>query len=147
MAAYLRLLLAVIAGLAVGSAVNMGLIVLGGRIVAPPAGADVTTMEGLRASMHLFEARHFVFPFLAHALGTLAGAALAALLAPPARAMAATAAGVVGAAFLVGGIANVLVLPAPPWFSALDLLLAYGPAAWLGRALVLRWRPASRAAG
>jgi hypothetical protein len=147
MAAWLRLLLAIVVGLVVGSAVNMGLIVLGGRVVAPPAGADVTTMEGLRASMHLFEVRHFVFPFLAHALGTLAGAAVAVLLAPPARAMTATAAAVVGAAFLVGGIANVVVLPAPAWFSALDLLLAYLPAAWLGRVLVLRWRTASRRGG
>ena len=31
--------------------------------------------------MHLFEPKHFLFPFLAHALGTFAGAWLAAFIA------------------------------------------------------------------
>jgi hypothetical protein len=132
MAKFVRVLLAVLAGLVVGSAVNMGFIMLSGKVIPPPPGADVTTMEGLKASMHLFEARHFVVPFLAHALGTLAGAFVAAKLAPgkptgPAY--------VVGGLFLLGGIANVVMLPAPAWFSAVDLLLAYLPAAWLGQAL------------
>jgi hypothetical protein len=30
--------------------------------------------------MHLFEPRHFIFPFLAHSLGTFAGAFVATLL-------------------------------------------------------------------
>lgn len=132
---FLRMLLAVVLGFAVGSGVNMALIVLGGKVVAPPAGADVATMEGLKASLHLFEPRHFLFPFLAHALGTLVGALVAALLAP---ARSATPAYVVGGLFLLGGIANAFMLPAPAWFNALDLLLAYGPAAWLGLALAQR---------
>jgi hypothetical protein len=40
--------------------------------------------------------------------------------------------------FLLGGIANVAMLPAPLWFSALDLLLAYLPMAWLGHTIVTR---------
>ena len=51
----------------------MGLIMLSGKVIPPPAGSDVATMEGLKASLHLFEPKHFVFPFLAHALGTLVG--------------------------------------------------------------------------
>ena len=39
---------------------------------------------------------------------------------------------VVGVFFLAGGIANVLMLPSPAWFTALDLLGAYLPMAWLG---------------
>ena len=74
----LRNILAVIGGMLVGSVVNMGLIMVSGYIIPPPEGADVTTMEGLAATMHLFEPRHFIFPFLAHAFGTLAGAWLAA---------------------------------------------------------------------
>ena len=73
----IRNVLAVIAGLIVGSIVNMGIIAISGSIIPPPEGADVTTMEGLKATMHLFEPRHFIFPFLAHALGTLAGAIIA----------------------------------------------------------------------
>ncbi len=128
----LRNVLAVLVGLVLGSVVNMGLILAGGKIVPPPAGADTTTMEGLRASMHLFEARHFLFPFLAHALGTLAGAFVAAKIAasqPLAMAM------VVGAAFLAGGVINVIMLPSPMWFTVLDLVGAYVPMAWLGSRL------------
>lgn len=73
----LRNVLALIVGLVIGSIVNMGLITVSGHTIPPPAGADVTTSEGLKAAMHLFEPKHFVFPFLAHALGTLAGAAVA----------------------------------------------------------------------
>ncbi len=131
----LRFVLAVVVGLVVGSVVNMALIAVGGKVVAPPAGADVTTMEGLKASMHLFGPMHFLFPFLAHALGTLAGALVAGLLAP---AKSPIPAYVVGALFLLGGIASVVMLPAPVWFSAVDLLLAYLPAAWLGQALAAR---------
>jgi hypothetical protein len=107
----------------------MGLVMLGPAIVPPPSGADVTTMEGLKASLHLFEPRHFVFPFLAHALGTLAGAAATALIAAtrnPELAM------VVGVVFLAGGVANSFMLPAPMWFIVLDLVGAYIPMAWLG---------------
>jgi len=37
-----------------------------------------------------------------------------------------------------GGIGAVAMIPAPLWFSVLDLLLAYLPAAWLGHWLVAR---------
>lgn len=137
MVKFLRIFVSVLVGLLIGSAVNMGLIMISGKIIPPPAGADVTTMEGLKASMHLFEAKHFVFPFLAHALGTFVGAFVAGLLA---QNRATIAAYVVGGVFLLGGIANVIMLPAPVWFSALDLLVAYLPAAWLGQALVERVR-------
>lgn len=127
--------LIVLLGLVVGSGVNMGLILLGGKLVPPPAGVDTTTMEGLKAALPLFEARHFVFPFLAHALGTLSGAYIAARMAQDRAAMPAY---VVGALFLLGGISNVVMLPAPAWFNALDLLLAYVPMAWLGQRLARR---------
>jgi len=131
----LRTVLAVILGFVAGSAVNMGLITLGPVLIPPPPGADVTTMEGLKSSLHLFEPRHFVFPFLAHALGTFVGAFVAAAIAPGKSVIPAY---VVGGLFLLGGVANVVLLPAPVWFSAADLLLAYLPAAWLGNALAAR---------
>jgi hypothetical protein len=42
----LRVLLVIVLGLVVGSAVNMGLIMPSGKVNPPPAGADVTTKEG-----------------------------------------------------------------------------------------------------
>ena len=124
-----RNILAVLLGLVVGSFVNMGLIIAGGHLVPAPAGADVTTMEGLKSSMHLFQPINFLFPFLAHALGTLVGAVVAAYLAASHKMKLAL---VVGVFFLAGGITNVLMLPSPAWFTALDLLGAYLPMAWLG---------------
>ncbi|RYZ73019.1 MAG: hypothetical protein EOP91_06485 [Lysobacteraceae bacterium] len=129
---FLRLVLAVIVGLVVGSVVNMSLILVSGQVIAPPAGADVTTTEGLKASIHLFEPRHLLFPFLAHGLGTFFGALVATLLTPGRTSGPAY---VVGFMFLLGGIVNVSMLPAPVWFSAVDLIAAYMPAAWLAHRL------------
>jgi len=129
-----RNILAVIGGIVVGSAVNMGLITISGSVIPPPEGADVTTMEGLKASMHLFEPRHFLFPFLAHALGTLVGAMIAGLIAANRKMLFAL---IIGIFFLMGGTANVFMLPSPTWFIVVDLTLAYLPMAWLGGKLAL----------
>lgn len=130
----LKNILAVIAGLIFGSIVNMGIIMISGSIIPPPEGADVTTMEGLKAAMHLFEPKHFIMPFLAHALGTLAGAFLAAMIASKHKMKFAFA---IGAFFLIGGIANVAMLPSPTWFAVLDIVGAYIPMAYIaGKFLV-----------
>ena len=131
----LRTVVAVVAGFVAGSVVNMALILVSGNVIPPPAGADVTTAEGLRASLQLFEPRHFVFPFLAHALGTFAGALMAAVLT---RGRGPGAALAVGVLFLLGGIANTFMLPSPAWFTALDLMLAYLPCAWLAHRIAAR---------
>ncbi len=121
-------ILAVIAGAILGSAVNMGIIMISGSIIPPPDGADITTMEGLKASMHLFQPKHFIFPFLAHSLGTFAGALLAAKMAATNKLGIAF---LIGLIFLAGGIANIFMLPSPAWFSAVDVLAAYLPMAYL----------------
>lgn len=59
----LRNVLAVLAGIAVGSSFNMGIITISGSIIPPPYGADVATMEGLKATIHLFEPKNFLMPF------------------------------------------------------------------------------------
>jgi hypothetical protein len=38
---------------------------------------------------------------------------------------------IIGAFFFVGGVAACFMIPAPFWFIAADLLLAYFPMAWL----------------
>jgi hypothetical protein len=133
MRSLIRNIVAVVVGMVAGSAVNMGFILASGSVIPPPPGADVTTAEGLRASMHLFEPRHFLFPFLAHAVGTFVGAAVAALLAAGGSAAPAF---VVGLLFFLGGCANVFLLPAPAWFNAVDLLFAYLPPTWAAHRLV-----------
>ncbi|MGL2966122.1 hypothetical protein [Flavobacterium sp. XGLA_31] len=129
----LKNILAVIIGLLIGGALNMAIIMVSGKIIPPPEGADLTTMEGLKAAMALMEPKHFLMPFLAHALGTLLGAFIAAVISKktgPALA--------VGFFFLIGGIMNVVMLPSPLWFTIVDVVGAYIPMAYLGGVIALR---------
>lgn len=126
-------ILAVIVGLVAGSAVNMGIIMISGSVILPPEGVDNTTVEGLKAGMLLFQPKHFLFPFLAHALGTFVGALLTALIAANRKMLFAF---VIGIFFLAGGVANVLMLPSPLWFTIVDLVGAYLPMAFLAAKLV-----------
>ncbi|NBV13111.1 MAG: hypothetical protein EBS07_03480 [Sphingobacteriia bacterium] len=119
---------ALIVGLVLGSFINMGIIMLGGNIIPPPPGTDITTEEGLKASMHLFGIEHFVFPFLAHALGTFAGALFAFWVAKSYRLFFAL---IIGFVFLLGGTYMVFVLPSPIGFNIIDLVFAYIPMAYL----------------
>ncbi len=124
--------LAVIVGIIAGSVANMALVVVGPAIIPPPDGVDVTNMESIRSSLHMFEFKHFVFPFLAHALGTLAGAYLAVVMSAS-RGMA--TAMVVGGFFLIGGIINAVSIASPTLFAVVDLAGAYIPMAWIGARL------------
>ena len=131
----IRNILAIVAGVVLGSAVNMGIIMIGGSIIPPPEGADVSTMEGLKASLHLFQPKHFIMPFLAHAIGTLAGAIIVGVIAKKNKMRFALG---IGLFFLIMGTINVFMLPAPMWFNILDIVGAYSPMAWLGGKLVER---------
>ena len=79
--------------------------------------------------MHLFQPINFVFPFLAHALGTLVGAIVAGLIAASQKMLFAI---VIGMVFLIGGIMIAIDLPAPAWFVVVDLVLAYIPMGIIG---------------
>ena len=139
----LRNVLALAAGIVIGGAVNMALITLSPSLIPPPPGVDVNNAESLSKAMHLFEPRHFVMPFLAHAVGTLAGALAAYLIAATYRAQIAY---VIGAVFLCGGVAASFMIPAPTWFIALDLLAAYLPMAWLAIQIGTRMKQGKRGA-
>ena len=130
-------ILIVIASVFIGGFVNMGIIMISSSIIPPPEGADVTTMEGLKASMHLFGPKNFIMPFLAHALGTFVGAFLVAWMIPKHKMKFAIG---VGAWNLIGGITNVILLPSPLAFTLIDLGLAYLPMAYLGGKLGMRMK-------
>jgi hypothetical protein len=131
----LRNSLAVVTGLVVGSAVNMGIVMISSSIIPPPEGVDNSTMEGLKAGIHLFQPQHYIFPFLAHALGTFVGALLAAMIAANRKILFAL---VIGVFFHAGGIANTFMLPSPTWFTIVDLAGAYFPMAYLAGKLTLK---------
>ena len=73
--------LAVGTGILVGSFVNMAIISISDSVIPPPTNIDVSTTEGLKAAMHLFQPKHFLFPFMAHAFGTFVGAMIATKIA------------------------------------------------------------------
>ena len=120
-----RNILAVIAGVVIGSVVNYALVMAGPY----PDGMILGDMESLKAFLPQFEPIHFLFPFLGHAVGTLVGAFLAAVIAGNRKMIFAM---VIGAWFLLGGIANAAMVGGPIWFTILDIAVAYLPMAYLG---------------
>ena len=124
----LRNIFALVAGWAIGAMVNMSLIVAGSKLFPNDRALDVMNAMD-------WDLKFFIFPFLAHALGTLVGAFIAAKIASTYKK---TFALIIGAFFLIGGTMMVFMLPAPLWFIILDLTVAYIPMGWLG------WRIAKR---
>lgn len=124
----LRNVLAVILGWVGGSVINMGLVNIGSSVMPIP-GVDTNDLTALAEAMPALDFKYFIFPFLAHALGTLVGAALAYRIAATHKMKFAWA---IGALFLLGGIVVNYMLPGPTWFAVADIALAYLPMAWLG---------------
>lgn len=134
----IKSVLAIIAGFLVGSVINGGIVAFGPVLIPPPPGVDMSTMESLAETIHLMGPINFLVPFLAHALGTLAGASIACAIETRRRKMVAI---IMGCLFLMGGIAASVMIPAPLWFIVVDLLLAYIPMAWLGLEISDRIKP------
>lgn len=128
MKSILRNSLAVIIGWLLGSVVNMSLIELG-YSVYPIEGLDPNDMEALAEALPNLGYEHFIFPFLAHALGTLVGALTATKIAATHKKIIAIT---IGAVFMIGGILVSIMIGGPVWFTILDLLLAYIPMALIG---------------
>jgi hypothetical protein len=122
-------ILAVVVGLLVGGLVNFALIMASGSIIPLPEGIDPMDPESLKANIDLLESKHFIMPFIAHALGTLVAAFIITKMAVSNHRRLALFGGLF---FLLGGIMSVLQIPAPMWFKGLDLLVAYLPMALLG---------------
>ncbi|MDO1500746.1 hypothetical protein Q2T40_11435 [Winogradskyella maritima] len=124
----LRKILAIVIGWLAGSAVNMGLVQLG-HTMYPVEGLDPNDLEAMAEIMPTLSSEHFIFPFLAHAMGTLVGATIAGLIAQQNKMRFAM---IVGVLFLLGGIMINYMIPGPTWFTIADLLIAYIPMAYLG---------------
>ena len=127
----LRNILAVLCGTAACMVLNGSLLAFMMKLNPAPVGFDPNVLE----TYSMLEARHLMNAFIAHAIPSWFGGALAAMLAAT-RKM--TFALVVGGLHLIGGIAAAFMIPAPAWFIALDLVVAYLPMAWLGGKLSTR---------
>ena len=115
-------ILVLLGGCIFGSVVNMGLIIVGNQLIPVADG-----MNPMDATM--WEIRYFIFPFLAHAIGTLSGAFIVSKYTVSYHMILAIC---IGIFFLLGGIFMVFIMPAPVWFIVADLSLAYIPMGWYG---------------
>ena len=115
-------ILAILGGVVIGMVVNMGLIITGNQLI--PFEDDMNPMNAMN-----WELKYFIFPFLAHAIGTLSGAFIAAKFSASYHMVLAIC---IGIFFLLGGISMVFIMPAPVWFIVADLSLAYIPMSWFG---------------
>jgi hypothetical protein len=122
-------------GLFSGAYVNGYLISISHHIIPPPKGANLHTFEGLQKAMEIMEPKHFLMPFLAHAIGTFIAAAVCVSIA---RTYLLNLAFTLGFLFLIGGIYMIYLLPSPIWFNLLDLAFAYLPMAYFGAYFILR---------
>lgn len=127
-----RNVFAVVVGLIVGSLLNGAFVATGSTLIPPSAGVDISDVESVATSIHLFEPKHFVLPFLAHAPGTLAAASAAHVIAAKSKSKLAY---IVRTLFLCSGIAACIMIPAPARLIALQLVVAYIPMAWLATRL------------
>ena len=112
----------VILGIIIGMIINIGLIIIGG-IIFPPS----ESFEPMNAINWDF--RYFIFPFLAHSIGTLSGAFIVSKLSRNSHIIMPL---IVGLYFLSGGLYMITILPAPTWFISLDIILCYIPMALFG---------------
>lgn len=125
----LKNVLAVAAGILGGSIINFTIVMLGIQVVPLPAGVDPMDPVSMKAAIPNFTSAHYIFPFIAHALGTLAGAFICTKIAASHSQRLAL---IIGFFFLLGGAYNVISYAAPMWFEILDLAVAYIPMAILG---------------
>ena len=107
----------------------MTIIVVGPLVIQPPEGVDMSDMDKFADNLMLLKPINFVPPWLAHALGTLVGALIAAKVAASHKMKFAIG---IGVFFLLGGIMMVSMFGGPVWFTVLDLIGAYLPMGFLG---------------
>ena len=115
----------------------MSIIKVGNSMITLPDGADNSSIEGIKNTIHLFQFKHFITPLIAHSLGSLTGGFVAAWIAPINKLLIAI---MIGVLFMIGGTVMVFQLPSPIWFNIIDLTLAYLPMAWIGHKIFFKLR-------
>lgn len=127
---FLRNLLAILAGIVLGSIVNMSIVTISPSVFGVPEGVNVQDIKSIKANIGLYEPQHFIGPILAHALGTLCGAFVAAKIALSNKMVYGM---FIGLFFMIGGAYMVVLLPEQPtWVKIADLVVAYLPMAYIG---------------
>lgn len=134
--------LGLILGFVIGGVVNFTIVSLGPLLIPTPEGVDMSDMENFAENLKKLEPVNFITPWIAHAVGTLVGAVIAARIASSHRTLMAL---MIGVFFLAGGITMVAMYGGPVWFAVLDLAFAYIPMALIAARLVGEPAPSQEA--
>lgn len=125
----LRNVLAVVAGIVLGGVANLAVLQVGMSLAPMPEGIDPMDPLSIKQNLDRFSLANFLVPLFAHAIGTFAGALIAATIAGTRKMQMAL---LVGVFFLSSGIQMIVQVGGPLWFKIADIALAYIPMAWLG---------------
>lgn len=133
MGSLLRSVLSVLLGTVVGLVIIAGIEAVAHAVYPLPPGINPMDPAALKAAMADLPVRALLFVLLAWATATLIGAWLSARMVRRSRMLHGM---IVGVLLLVGGIANMLMIPHPVWFWVLGVAL-FLPAAYLGAKLAM----------
>ena len=104
-------------------------------IMPPPEGMDVNNMDSFVANAHKLTTGHWILALLSHALGPLvSGFMVAKFVASHHRQLL----WIVGIAWNIAGVMNLMAIPHPMWFKIVDTLM-YIPMTFIGAKLA-GWR-------
>ena len=126
----IRKVLAVVLGGIAGGVFNMALVTLSNIVYPLPKGIDPNDFEAFRAHVEAngLATGALIIVLVAHAGGSFVSGFVCGLIAMRPWYLAAT---ILGILWTCGGVAMLMMLPAPVWFAVADILL-YVPAALLG---------------
>ncbi len=136
--------LGLVGGMLLGAMLNMGVLMISNFIIPFPDGVNPADETSLRGNIHLFETKHYIMPFLAHAFGTLIGAFVAFKIIKMFRAPKSIAAGIaiaISLLFLWGGLETSKSINSPETPMLVDAVLCYLPMGIIGYWLALRSSP------
>ena len=139
----IRLLIAIVAvivGLAVGMAANMGFVIINLQIFPLPEGVAWTDEEEIKSWLGTLPKTAFILVFVAHLSQAFLGGLVAARIAK--RNMMCVAI-TIGVLTMVGGIMNMMSIPAPAWLW-IEVPL-YLVVAWIAAKIVMKQRSACAA--
>jgi hypothetical protein len=126
----IRKILAVVVGIIAGSAFNMGLVTFSQAMYPLPEGLDPNDFEALKAYVEAngVPTGALMIVLAAHAGGSFVSGLVCGIIARRSWYWAAV---ILGILWTCGGVAMLIMLPAPTWFAVADVLL-YLPSALVG---------------
>jgi hypothetical protein len=126
----IRKILAVVMGIVAGGVFNMAMVTASHAVYPLPEGLDPNDFEAFKAHVEAngMPTGALIMVLVAHAGGSFVSGFVCGLIARRSWYVAAVLLGIL---WTCGGIAMLMMLPAPTWFAVADVVL-YVPAALLG---------------